>query len=61
VEAEFALVARSDLKGGGLILYENTRMLKLSQAMGFVRVRSEEKLSNVFHVVKRLDDDAPNA
>lgn len=84
VEAEFALVVRSDLKGGGLgrllfeqliaharsrgtrrlaglILRENTRMLKLSRALGFVRAPSEEESSDVFHVVMNLDEPAPGA
>lgn len=84
VEAEFALLVRSDLKGGGLgamlfeqliaharsrgtqrlaglILRENTRMLKLSRAMGFERVRSEEESSDVFHVVKVLDETPASA
>ena len=82
VEAEFALVVRSDLKGGGLgrllfehliaharsrgtqrlaglILRENSRMLKLSRALGFVRVPSAEESSDVFHVVMDLAEPTP--
>ena len=44
-----------------MILRENTRMLKLSRAMGFERVRSEEESSDVFHVAKLLDDATPGA
>ncbi|MDM0036697.1 acetate--CoA ligase family protein [Variovorax sp. J22P271] len=77
IEAEFALVVRSDLKGGGLgrmlfeqliaharsrgtrrlvgmILRENTRMLKLSRALGFERERSLEESSDVLHVAMNL-------
>ncbi|MDN8612263.1 bifunctional acetate--CoA ligase family protein/GNAT family N-acetyltransferase [Variovorax ginsengisoli] len=84
VEAEFALVVRSDLKGGGLgrmlfeqliaharsrgtrrlvgmILRENTRMLKLSRALGFERVPSLEDSADVLHVALNLEPPPPAA
>ena len=84
VEAEFAIIVRSDLKGRGLgrlllekmiaylagrgtqrmvglVLRENQAMRDLAQALGFVRVPSEEESSDVFHVVKMLDEPAPGA
>ena len=84
VEAEFALLVRSDLKGGGLgrmlfeqliaharsrgtrrlvgmILRENTRMLKLSRALGFERVPSLEDSADVLHVALNLEPPPPAA
>ncbi|MDM0072253.1 GNAT family N-acetyltransferase [Variovorax sp. J31P207] len=84
VEAEFALVVRSDLKGGGLgrmlfeqliaharsrgtrrlvgmILRENSRMLKLSRALGFERVPSLEDSADVLHVAMNLEPPPPAA
>jgi acetyltransferase len=78
VEAEFALLVRSDLKGAGLgtllfdrlieharsrgisrlvgiVLRENTRMLKLARAMGFEFDPAEPAASDVRRVVKTLD------
>ncbi|HET7836116.1 MAG TPA: GNAT family N-acetyltransferase [Variovorax sp.] len=84
VEAEFALLVRSDLKGGGLgrmlfeqliaharsrgtrrlvgmILRENTRMLKLSRALGFERVPSLEDSADVLYVALNLEPPPPAA
>jgi acetyltransferase len=43
----------------GMILRENTRMLKLSRALGFERVRSLEESADVFHVAMNLEPPAP--
>jgi acetyltransferase len=78
VEAEFAVIVRSDLKGAGLgtllldrlieharsrgigrlvgiVLRENTRMLKLARAMGFELDLAEPAASGVRRVVRTLD------
>jgi acetyltransferase len=78
VEAEFAIIVRSDLKGAGLgrllfeqliehavnrgtgrlvgiILRENTRMLKLARAMGFHADPAEPVYSEVRRMVKTLN------
>ena len=82
VEAEFAIIVRSDLKGGGLgkllfdqlieharnrgigrlvgfVLRENTRMLKLSRALGFEADPAEPDSSGVRRMVKDLRAAAP--
>ena len=78
VEAEFAVIVRSELKGAGLgtllldrlieharsrgigrlvgiVLRENTRMLKLARAMGFELDLAEPAASGVRRVVKTLE------
>jgi acetyltransferase len=82
VEAEFAIVVRSDLKGQGLgtllferliehakqrgierlvglVLRENTRMLKLSRAMGFEADAAEPVDSGLRRMVRNLADTKP--
>lgn len=82
VEAEFAIVVRSDLKGQGLgtllferliehakhrgierlvglVLRENTRMLKLSRAMGFEADTAEPVDSGQRRMVRNLADTRP--
>ncbi len=84
VEAEFAIIVRSDLKGGGLgkllfdqlieharnrgigrlvgfVLRENTRMLKLSRALGFEADPAEPDSSGVRRMVKNLQAAASGA
>lgn len=81
VEAEFAIIVRSDLKGGGLgtllldrlieharsrgigrlvgiVLRENTRMLKLARALGFKTDLAEPMGSEVRRVIMSLDSAA---
>jgi len=81
VEAEFAIVVRSDLKGQGLgallferlieharrrgierlvglVLRENTRMLKLSAAMGFKADPAEPPSSGLRRMVLELKTSA---
>jgi acetyltransferase len=82
VEAEFAIVVRSDLKGQGLgtllfdrlieharhrgierlvglVLRENTRMLKLSRAMGFEADPAEPADSGLRRMVRNLTGTKP--
>jgi len=82
VEAEFAIVVRSDLKGQGLgtllferliehakhrgierlvglVLRENTRMLKLSRTMGFEADTAEPVDSGQRRMVRNLADTRP--
>ena len=79
VEAEYAIVVRSDLKGAGLgrllfeqlieharsrgigrlagiVLRENTRMLKLARALGFEEDRNAPQHPATRRLVKTLDD-----
>ena len=81
VEAEFAIIVRSDLKGAGLgtllldrlieharsrgigrlvgiVLRENTRMLKLARALGFKTDPAEPMGSEVRRVIMSLDSAA---
>ncbi len=84
IEAEFALVVRSDLKGVGLgtlllgqlieharsrgvirlagvVLRENTRMLALAHAMGFVAAPVEKGDGSIRRVVKVLNQSVTHA